>query len=294
MAEVDDMSALTDAVVLIETWPVDHAAAAILVDGRTVATHGPVHRFFRLASISKTITAWAVLVAVEEGIVGLDTVVSPDVNAATLRHVLAHAGGYPFDGPEPIVAIEHKRIYSNTGIEVAAQAVAVAADMAFEDYLQLGVLEPLAMSSTELRGSPAHAIWSNVEDVARFMAEVTSPTLVSAEMAADAVRPHFPALGGIVPGVGRFDTCPWGMGFEVRGDKSPHWTGSRNSAATFGHFGGAGTLMWIDPAAIPGRSLGLVALTDRPFDEWAGDALRLWPELSDAVLSATSEEAIPG
>ena len=107
-----------------------------------------------------------------------------------------------------------------------------------------------------------------------------APTLLSAPMAAAATRPHFPSLGGIVPGVGRFDTCPWGLGFEVRGDKSPHWTGTRNSTDTFGHFGGAGTLTWVDPA----HDLALIALTDRPFEEWAGEALRLWPEMSDAVI----------
>lgn len=278
------MSTPADALGSVDSWPVDNVAAAVVVDGVTVASHGPTDRPFRLASIAKTITAWAILIAVEEGIIGLDEVVAPTANEATLRHLLAHAGGYGFDGPEPIAAIERKRIYSNAGIEVAADAVADAARMSFDEYLRLGLLEPLAMSSTELRGSPAHAIWSSVDDLTSFMAELMTPALISADMAAAAIRPHFPSLGGIVPGVGRFDTCPWGMGFEVRGDKSPHWTGSRNSAATYGHFGGAGTLMWIDPESVPNTSVGVVALTDRPFDEWAPDALRLWPELADAVL----------
>jgi CubicO group peptidase (beta-lactamase class C family) len=127
-------------------------------------------------------------------------------------------------------------------------------------------------------------MWSNVDDIVRFMQEVTRPVLLSAETAHDAVRPHFPALGGIVPGVGRFDTCPWGMGFEIRGDKSPHWTGEHNSAAAFGHFGGAGTMMWLDPAVSPRHTLGLVTFTDRPFDEWASSALQLWPAVSDAAI----------
>ncbi len=68
---------------------------------------------------------------------------------------------------------------------------------------------------------------------------------------------------------------------EIRGHKTPHWTGSTNSPETFGHFGGAGTVLWVDP----GDDLACVALTDRPFDEWAADALRLWPELADAVIA---------
>ena len=78
-----------------------------------------------------------------------------------------------------------------------------------------------------------------------------------------------PSSAGIVPGVGRFDPCPWGLGVEIRGEKSPHWTGRANSPATFGHFGGAGTMMWVDPLA----DVGVVALTDRPFDEWRDEAL---------------------
>lgn len=279
---------LTDALDLTGTWPVDNVAAAVLVDGVVAGTVGDTEQSFHLASISKTVSAWAMLIAVEEGIIDLDAVVEPTVNHASLRHLLAHAGGYAFDGPDPITAPERKRIYSNTGIEVAAAAVGHAAEMAFAEYLRLGVLAPLGMHATELRGSPAHAMWSTVDDLAAFMAELYAPTLLSADMAAAATRPHYPTLGGIVPGVGRFETCPWGLGFEVRGDKSPHWTGARNSAATFGHFGGAGTLMWVDTAAVVGQSVGLVALTDRPFGEWAADALRLWPELSDAVLTEMS------
>ena len=45
------------------------------------------------------LTAWAVLIAVEEGVVGLEDAVGQP--GCTLRHLLAHAGGYPFDGPDP-------------------------------------------------------------------------------------------------------------------------------------------------------------------------------------------------
>jgi CubicO group peptidase (beta-lactamase class C family) len=57
--------------------------------------------------------------------------------------------------------------------------------------------------------------------------------------------------------------------------------GGANSPATFGHFGGAGTMMWVDPAA----HVALVALTDLPFDDWADTALQVWPALSDAVVA---------
>jgi CubicO group peptidase (beta-lactamase class C family) len=83
----------------------------------------------------------------------------------------------------------------------------------------------------------------------------------------------------VLPDFGRFDPNDWGLGFELRDAKSPHWTGSRNSPRTFGHFGGSGTFLWIDPDA----GLGLGVLTNLDFGDWAKEA---WPRLSDAVLIA--------
>jgi CubicO group peptidase (beta-lactamase class C family) len=114
-----------------------------------------------------------------------------------------------------------------------------------------------------------------------FVRETLVPTLLAPETHADVIRIQYADLAGIVPGVGTFNPCPWGLGVEIRGVKTPHWTGRANSAATFGHFGGAGTMMWTDPNA----GMGLVALTDRPFDEWRDEALARWPELSDAALA---------
>ena len=254
------------------------SAVVIGADGSVLGSVGDTEHGFRLASLSKMLTAWASLIAVEEGVLSLDQPVGQP--GCTLRHLLAHAGGYAFDGPDPIAPPARRRIYSNTGIELAADAVAAAADMPFADYLRDAVLEPLAMTSSALTGSPAHAVRSCADDVGRFLAEVQQPTLLSATTATTAVHPQYPDLAGIVPGVGRFDPCPWGLGFEIRGGKSPHWTGHTNSAATHGHFGGAGTMAWIDPAV----DAGLVALTDRSFDDWAVDAMRCWPALSDAVV----------
>ena len=264
---------------LVSAWPVHHASAGVVAtDGTVLGTVGDVERRFRLASLTKPIAAWAALVAVEEGIVSLDDPVGQP--RCTLRHLLAQAGGYPFEGAEPVAPPERRRIYSNTGIELAAAHVEAAAGMRFGDYLAEAVLAPLHMTTAELQGSPAHALWATVGDVRRFLAEVQAPTLLDVATAADAVRQQWPALAGIVPGVGRFDPCPWGLGFEIRGEKRPHWTGRANSAAAYGHFGGAGTMMWADPEA----RCALVALTDRPFDDWSVDAMHVWPALSDAVV----------
>lgn len=273
---------------LIAAWPVPEVSAAVLRGGEVVATAGDTERVQRLASISKPMTAWATLVAVEEGIVDLGEPV--DDRGATLRHVLAHAAGYPFDGTTPIAAPERRRIYSNSGIEIAAEVVADAAEMPFERYLHEAVFGPLGMAAATLHGSPAHQVRASLADVVRFTAEVMRPTLVSDGSAVDAQRIHYPDLAGIVPGVGRYERCPWGLGFEVRGDKQPHWTGATNSPRTFGHFGGSGTMFWIDPDL----DLATIALADRPFDEWSEDALRAWPELSDAVIAEFSGSELDG
>jgi CubicO group peptidase (beta-lactamase class C family) len=263
----------------IASWDVPNAAAAVVgADGSVVATSGDVDRSFRLASITKIIVGWASMVAVEEGVIGLDDPAGQP--GSTLRHLLAHAGGYAFDGADPIAEPARRRIYSNTGIEMAARAVEQAAGIDIATYVSEAVLHPLGMTASTLRGSPAHGAWSTVRDMARLLAELQRPRLISASGAAECVTVQYPDLGGIVPGVGRFDPCPWGLGIEIRGDKSPHWTGTRNSPATFGHFGGAGTMTWVDPVA----GHGLVALGDRPFDEWP-EALESWRTLSDDVLA---------
>jgi CubicO group peptidase (beta-lactamase class C family) len=267
------------AVELTRSWPVPTVAAAVVAaDGSVHDSIGPTDRPFRLASLSKLFTAWAVLIAVEEGTVFLDQPVGQP--GCTLGHLLAHAGGYPFEGAEPIAAPETRRIYSNTGFELAADAVSKSCGFSFDTYLTEGLLDPLGLRSTTLHGSPAHGVHGTVDDMVTFLSELQRPQLLSRETAESATRPHYPELAGIVPGMGRFDPCPWGLGMELKGEKAPHWTGRTNSSATFGHFGGSGTMTWVDPVA----GAGLVALTDRPFDEWAADARVLWSELSDAVV----------
>jgi CubicO group peptidase (beta-lactamase class C family) len=96
-------------------------------------------------------------------------------------------------------------------------------------------------------------------------------------MHAEATSVQFPGLSGVLPGFGVQRPNDWGLGFEIRDGKAPHWTGAVNSAVTYGHFGQSGTFIWVDPVA----DLALVVLTDRDFDGWAKV---LWPALSDEVL----------
>lgn len=271
-----------EALHLVTSWPVEHVTAAVVTPAGD-ETIGDTERVYRLASLTKPMVAWAVMVGVEEGIVALDTPLRfTDVPAGvTLRHLLAHAGGFGFDGDEPIAPPARRRIYSNTGIERAAEELAGAARMTFADYLREAVWEPLGMSRMTLQGSPAHGACGSSNDVALFVGEMLRPRLLADETYRGVITTQFPDLAGIVPDVGRFDPCPWGLGVEIRGEKSPHWTGRANSQQTFGHFGGSGTMMWVDPSI----GTAVVALTDRPFGEWRDEALVLWPQFSDAVVA---------
>lgn len=241
-------------------------------------TWGPTTHPFALASVTKLLTAYAVLVAAEEETVSLDQPAGPP--GATIRHLLAHASGLGPEAADGVIApVGQRRIYSNAGFERLAEEVQEAASMGFDRYLAEAVLAPLTMTATRLGDSPAHGATSTASDLACFAGELSRPTLLSRDTWTEATTVAFEGLSGVLPGFGRQDPNDWGLGVELRGHKHPHWTGSANSPATFGHFGRNGSFCWIDPRA----AVGLVCLTDRPFGAWAVDA---WPELSDAVLAA--------
>jgi CubicO group peptidase (beta-lactamase class C family) len=271
------VSRALDALRQIEEWGAEHVAAGVVGPEGVRATHGDARHEFRWASVTKPATALATLVAAEEGVVDLDEAAGPP--GSTVRHLLAHASGLPFDGDTPIAEPGKRRIYSNTGFEQLAAHVEAAAEMPFADYLREAVFRPLGMRAV-LRRSPAAGIDGSLDDALKLAGELLRPTLVAPETLAEATSVHFPGLSGVIPGIGRFEPNDWGLGFELRDAKSPHWTGIRNSQRTYGHFGGSGTFLWVDP----GADLACVALSDREFADWA---LQAWPRLSDAVLSAS-------
>lgn len=260
---------------VVDRWPVRAAVGVVGPDG-VIATHGPTEEVFRLASVTKLLTTTAVLVAVEEGTVGLDDPAGPP--GSTLRHLLAHASGLGRDSDRVVAAPGAKRIYSNRGIEVAAAALQAASGVAFATYLQEAVLDPLGMTVTRVDGSPASAGTAPLIDLMALTLELLAPSVIAPETLAAATAVTFPNLDGVLPGFGHHSPNDWGVGFEIRDRKSPHWTGASNSPATFGHFGLAGSFLWVDPVA----RLAGAGLADTDFGPWAVDA---WPPLADAVLA---------
>ncbi|MEI6252971.1 MAG: serine hydrolase domain-containing protein [Mycobacteriaceae bacterium] len=263
----------------IADWPVPAAAAAVVGRAGVLAGYGDLTRVFRLASVTKPLVARAAQIAVEEGVLELDTPAGPP--GATVRHLLAHASGLAMQSSDIQAQPGTRRVYSNYGFAVLAEAIEEQSGIEFSRYLAEAVFEPLGMASARLEGGAAASgfgAFASVDDLAAFAGDLLYPVTVSAQMHAEATSVQFPGLDGVLPGFGMQRPNDWGLGFEIRDGKSPHWTGSGNSAATYGHFGQSGTLLWVDPS----RDLALVVLTDRDFGDWAKP---LWPALSDKVLA---------
>ncbi|OBI46275.1 serine hydrolase [Mycobacterium kyorinense] len=263
----------------LDDWPVPTAVAAVVDRSGTVATHGDPARQFELASVTKPLVARAVQIAVEEGVVDLDTAAGPP--GVTVRHLLAHASGLAMHSDQTLAKPGSRRMYSNQGFTVLAETVQQASGIEFGRYLTEAVFEPLGMTTTALVGGAQAAgfgVRSTLSDLTAFAADLLRPATVSAQMHAEATAVQFPGLDGVLPGYGVQRPNDWGLGFEIKSSKSPHWTGGKNSSATYGHFGQSGTFIWADP----GAELALIVLTDRDFGEWA---LPVWPALSDAVIS---------
>jgi CubicO group peptidase (beta-lactamase class C family) len=247
-------------------WGCDHVAVAVA--GRAEATFGEIEREFAWASVTKLATAVAVLVAAEEAVVDLDEPAGPP--GSTVRHLLAHASGLPSDEGPPIARPGTRRIYSTLGFDVLARHVAESAGMPFAEYYE-------SVWGLALDGHPGSGARGTLADLLVVARELLEPERLAPETLAEAATVQFPGLDGVLPGYGRQSPNDWGLGFELRDGKSPHWTGARNSPQTFGHFGRSGTFLWVDPDA----GLALACLTDREFGTWAVEA---WPRLADAVL----------
>jgi CubicO group peptidase (beta-lactamase class C family) len=172
------------------------ASWGIVIDGelahagvtglRDVASKAPVEAdtVFRIASMTKSFTAMAILRLRDEGKLSLDdpaeryvpelknlTYPTSDSPRVTIRHLLSHAEGFPEDNPwgdrqladtdaqltdmlrrgipfsnAPGVAYE----YSNYGFAILGRIVSRASGRPFADYIAATILRPLGMTATTL------------------------------------------------------------------------------------------------------------------------------------------------
>ena len=172
------------------------AAWGIVVDGelahagafgvRDVAARAPVDAdtVFRIASMTKSFTAMAILQLRDDGKLSLDDPASrfvPELKSLrypttdspriTIRHLLTHSEGFPEDNPwgdqqlseseaelsrmmrggipfsnAPGMAYE----YSNYGFAILGRIVSAASAMPYDEYISRRILRPLGMTSTTL------------------------------------------------------------------------------------------------------------------------------------------------
>ena len=177
----------------IADWPVSNAAAAVVGPSGVLAEHGDVAYRFGLASVTKPLVARAVQIAIEEGVLELDTPAGPP--GSTVRHLLAHASGYAMHTDRVMSEPGKRRIYSNYGFGVVASVVASEAGIDFDRYLDEAVFDPLGMTSSGLEGgaeAAGYGATSTVADLALFVGDLLRPVLVSAEMHAEATAVQFP------------------------------------------------------------------------------------------------------
>jgi CubicO group peptidase (beta-lactamase class C family) len=258
----------------LATWP-GPAGVAVVGESGVLASAGDLTTVFPWASVTKVVTALVVLQAARNAAVALDDPVGPP--GSTLRHLLAHASGVAFEGEKVLAEPGRRRIYSNRGIEMAADHAARRTGRAFAELARETLLDPLGMTGTHLVGSPAAGAEGPVSDLALLARELIAPRCLDAHRVAEATRTTYPGLAGVLPGFGRQDPNDWGLGIEVRATKAPHWTTDALSPETFGHFGHSGSFIWVDPT----RRIGCVAAGAEAFGPWA---LEAWPQLGRRVL----------
>jgi CubicO group peptidase (beta-lactamase class C family) len=259
----------------LENWPGDPSLAVVGVGG--VLGCRDSGRVYRLASVTKLLTALTVLSAADEGVISLEDETGPP--GSSVLHLLAHASGVGFADEQVRAAAGARRIYSNTGIDLAADYLAGRTGKDFRDEMRIRVLEPLGMHETKLTGPPSKGGEGTIRDTARLAWELLQPTVFPKARIDVLSSLAYPGLGGFLPGFGYHGENDWGAGAEVRGLKSPHWTSPNNSPETFGHFGMAGSFLWVDREA----GLACTALSTVEFGDWAPVA---WPDTSTAVLHA--------
>lgn len=220
----------------------------------------------------------------------------------------------------PVVLPRTQRIYSNAGYALAADALEQATGMDYRTYITESVLIPLEMQQTTFGvgvdngnvlsvkepgllghdqqlfngtrfralGLPQSGAFGTASDYLQLL----QTTLRHGRLSSDShlLAPETAALlstnqGGSLPGgVGEFmewERCDWGAGFELRADKSPHWTGTALSAAAFTHFGASGTLAFADPAT----GTAAVILANRgTYTRWMLEPGG-WPDICAALVA---------
>jgi CubicO group peptidase (beta-lactamase class C family) len=237
-----------------------------------VGEYGDVSAVRPWASVSKMAVAMAFGVEMDWGLHAYTEMVGP--RGANFANLFSHSSGLGLEEGDPVVPVGTKRVYSNYGVDYAVAKI--VGENSPAEWLEDRVFSPLGMASSALGARPAAGVSGSTEDMEKLAIAWLRPDALAASTRDRMIRPYLPELAGIVPGFGRFTPCPWGMGPEIRGDKS-HWMGDW-LPTSFGHFGMSGSLMLMNVD----EGIGVVATTTEDFGPWA---VALWPAWTSAVRS---------
>lgn len=255
----------------LTAWPGEPALVGLRLEGREiheVFRTGPVGAQRSWASVSKTIAG---IQFAQEWEKNHDVGQSPaGPEGSTLAHLLSHSSGLGFEEDAPRSAVGTRRVYSNIGID---QAVATMSRVDPSGDWAAKIFSPLNIVA-HLAGRPSSGVVGTCQDLAVLAGEWLLPSLMSSAARAEVTKVFLPELSGVVPGYGRFDPCPWGLGVEIRGQKE-HWMGDW-PAESFGHFGQSGSLL----LANLDEGIAVVATSSVDFGPWAKD---YWPQLISAI-----------
>ncbi|MHB1087934.1 MAG: serine hydrolase [Acidimicrobiales bacterium] len=254
-------------------WPGNPSYIVFRLDGgavHVIDSAGPLDEVRPWASVSKMAVSLAFAVEVDWGLHQVSERLGP--RGATLATLLSHSSGLGFEADDPVLEVSTKRVYSNYGVDVAVEAIVEGGDAS--SWLDDRVFTPLGMTSTRLNGRPSSGVVGSTADMQVLGEAWLRPDAISKDTRNRFITPYAPQLAGIVPGFGKFSPCPWGLGPEIRGDKS-HWMGDW-PPASFGHFGQSGSLMLLNAD----ERIGVVATSTEDFGPWA---VRLWPEWTSAM-----------
>lgn len=103
-----------------------------------------------------------------------------------------------------------------------------------------------------------------------------------AALAAEAVSDQAGDLPGGFTGYREWDPCPWGLGPELLGEKTPHMVTPHASPASFGHSGYSGCLAWCDPQAGDGAAASFAILGGPRYARAWGS---FWQPASEGMLN---------
>jgi CubicO group peptidase (beta-lactamase class C family) len=206
--------------------------------------------------------------------------------------------------------------YSNNGYWIAGAALAAANGTSFANAMRSHVLDPLGLTETLIApdesiqdrvarrygkakimnapygrqlASPAGGLFATARDLVRFAGvflnsgkDERGEHVLSRSSIELMTTNQTASLPGGIEGFIQWSTASWALGWEIKGNKTHHWTGDLTSPLTFAHPGQAGTLLWADPAT--GIACAVLANRDL-YTGWTISPAR-WARLNNAIMAA--------